>query len=99
MWGKIGDDGMTEPLQKVVVIFEPRPDGGLRVYSDDVPGFVLSHPDPDAVMNDVEPALEGILSEILHRAVRVRLLQRLGRERLGHRQPTEPEQREYVIAA
>ena len=49
---------------KIVVTFEPREDGGLRAYSDDVPGFVLSHPDADAVLADVKPALEGILSHI-----------------------------------
>ena len=49
---------------KIVVTFEPRDDGGLRAYSDDVPGFVLSHSDPKAVLADVKPALEGILSHI-----------------------------------
>lgn len=48
----------------IVVTFEPRSDGGMRAYSDDVPGFVLSHADPKAVLADVKPALEGILSHI-----------------------------------
>lgn len=47
---------------KVVVCFEERDDGGLRAYSKDVPGFVLSHPDRLAVIRDVKPALETILS-------------------------------------
>jgi hypothetical protein len=49
---------------KVVVTFEHRGDGGLRAYSDDVPGFVLSHADSVAVLDDVKPALEGILSHM-----------------------------------
>ena len=49
---------------KIIVTFERRDDGGLRAYSDDVPGFVLSHRDADAVLADVKPALEGILSHI-----------------------------------
>ena len=49
---------------KVVVTFERREDGGLRVYSDDVPGFVLSHSDPMTVLGDVKPALERILSHM-----------------------------------
>jgi hypothetical protein len=49
---------------KIVVCFEERADGGLRAWSDDVPGFVLSHPDKEAVLDDVEPALETILSSI-----------------------------------
>lgn len=49
---------------KVIVRFEQREDGGLRAWSDDVPGFVLSHPDASAVLDDVEPALETILSEM-----------------------------------
>ena len=59
---------MTDELKrtaKITVTFEERPDGGLRAYSDDVPGFVLSHSDPQAVMDDVKPALEAILSEML----------------------------------
>lgn len=57
-----------KPLQprpqftKIVVILESRPDGGLRAYSDDAPGFVLSNPDRSAVMADIQPALEVILS-------------------------------------
>jgi hypothetical protein len=49
---------------KVVVAFERRDDGGLRAYSDDVPGFVLSHKDPSAVIRDIAPVLERILSAI-----------------------------------
>ena len=49
-------------LRKIVVTFQRREDGGLRAFSDDVPGFVLSHSDPQAVLNDVVPALEVILS-------------------------------------
>ena len=48
--------------RKIVVTFEGREDGGLKAYSDDVPGFVLSHFVPDAVLKDVKPALEEILS-------------------------------------
>jgi hypothetical protein len=52
---------------KVVVTFEDRENGGLRAYSDDIPGFVLSHSDPVAVLKDIEPALEEILSYRLKR--------------------------------
>lgn len=44
--------------RKIVVTLEGREDGGLRADSDDVPGFVLSHSDPDAVLRNVKPALE-----------------------------------------
>lgn len=50
----------------LTVTFERREDGGLRVFSDDVPGFVLSHSDADAVLADVKPTLEGILSSMLN---------------------------------
>lgn len=49
--------------RKVTVTIEPREDGGLRVYSDEVPGLVLSHSDPDAIMRDVLPALRILLSD------------------------------------
>lgn len=48
---------------RIRVVFEIRSDGGLRVYSDDVPGFVLSHPDPHTVIEELSPALETILTE------------------------------------
>lgn len=54
-----------EPMDrsfKVVVCFEQRPDGGLRAWSDDVPGLVLSHTDIDGVLADVTEALRVILS-------------------------------------
>ena len=49
-------------MLKITVHFERRVDGGLRAWSDDVPGFVLSHSDPLLVLDDVEPALETILA-------------------------------------
>ncbi len=45
---------------KVSVMFERREDGGLRVYSNEVPGLILSGPDPELVFNDVVPALESL---------------------------------------
>ncbi|UHC14388.1 hypothetical protein LRS73_17675 [Methylobacterium currus] len=47
---------------KVVVCLERRPDGGLRAWSDDVPEFVLSHRNVDALLADIKPALDIILS-------------------------------------
>jgi hypothetical protein len=46
-------------------------DGGLRVWSADLPGFVLSHSDCEAVFADIGPALETILSDLLGSHVRV----------------------------
>jgi hypothetical protein len=59
---------------KVTVTFELREDGGLRVYSKDVPGFVLSHSDAEAVVRDVVPALERILSHVHGRPIELREL-------------------------
>ena len=56
---------------KIVVTLEHREDGGLYAYSDDVPGFVLSHSDPEAVLANVKPALEGILSYMFNGPVAV----------------------------
>ena len=47
---------------KVTVCFEQRPDGGLRAWSEDVPGLVLSHTNIDGVLADVTEALKVILS-------------------------------------
>src|SRR4051812_2757930 len=54
---------------KVTVTIERREDGGLYVYSDDVPGFVLSHLDAHGVLADIEPALSVFLSDKLDRSV------------------------------
>jgi len=57
----------------ISVYYEKRSDGGVRVSSVDVPGFVLSHQDAGLVFKDIEPALETILSEMLCKKVRVTL--------------------------
>src|ERR1700730_9282899 len=49
---------------KIVVTLERREDGGLRAYSEDVPGFVLSNKDPAVVLSDIAVALETILSSM-----------------------------------
>jgi hypothetical protein len=56
---------------RVTVCFESRPDGGLRVWSDDVPGLVLSHPNVDDVLEDVTEALKVILSHKLNAEIDV----------------------------
>lgn len=54
--------GQNTKFAKIVVKFERRDDGGLRAFSDDVPGFVLSNPDPHIVLDDIVPTLECMLS-------------------------------------
>lgn len=66
---------MTEKSFKITVCFESRPDGGLRAYSDDVPGLILSSADIDGVLADVTDALAFILSEKLKAKVEVRPLE------------------------
>ena len=68
--------------RKIVVTLEGREDGGLRADSDDVPGFVLSHSDPDAVLRNVKPALEGILSNLLKEPVALEELPARDNERI-----------------
>jgi hypothetical protein len=82
---------------KIVVRFEERPEGGLRAWSDDLPGFVLSHPDAEAVLDDVEPALETMLSSMYGVPVMVAPLVEPDEFESGHianRAPTSP--REYA---
>ena len=55
-----GMDGMAQRYLKIQVVFERREDGGMRVYSDDVPGFVLSGANCAAVFDDIVPALKFI---------------------------------------
>lgn len=56
---------MENPAMRIAVTIVRREDGGLYVYSDDLPGFVLSHLDADAVLADIEPALKVFLGHVL----------------------------------
>lgn len=40
-----------------------REDGGLRIWSDDVPGLMLSGKDESAVLRDVGPALAVLFEQ------------------------------------
>lgn len=64
---------MKSPI-KIKVLLESRPDGGIRAYSEDLDGFVLSHKNGAAVLKDIPIALQGILSETLDKPVSVELL-------------------------
>ena len=68
-------------FKRLWLTFEKREDNGLRVYSEDVPGFVLSHSDCALVFADIKPALETILAEMLGTNVTVGPLETL-REKL-----------------
>ena len=56
---------MNETMIKVTVNVERRPDGGVRIYSEDVPELVLSGSDVSAVFADMKAAIETILSHKL----------------------------------
>jgi hypothetical protein len=46
-----------EPKRRVEIVLECRGDGGLRVWSPDIPGMVLSHSDPELLGADIIPTL------------------------------------------
>ena len=81
---------------KVIVLLERRSDGGLRAYSDDVPGFVLSHADPHLVVADIKPALEHILSEMFEGKFLVEELPRLREKNTKPKSSPMMHEREYV---
>jgi len=84
---------------KVRVCIEPREDGGLRVWSDDLPELVLSHSDSEALIADLPRAMEAILAERFGSPVRVDPLESLpplnGRPANLDR-PTAPANREFA---
>lgn len=91
---------MSDKSFKITVTFESRPDGGLRVWSEDVPGLVLSHPDINGVLADVPQAIKTILSHHLGGEIEVSPLENL-REALESRgivspPPSIPGTRDYV---
>lgn len=71
------------------VIFDYREDGGLRAHCPTVPNFLLSHSDPELVRLDVEPALEGILSDMYGLSMSVRRVPELS-EALDDQIPMPP---------
>ena len=64
-------DAYRDQSIKVTVHFEPREDGGLMVWSEDLPGLTLSHKDPALVLEDVKAAIEGLITDMLGERVRV----------------------------
>jgi hypothetical protein len=68
---------MSNRSFKLTVHFEPRPDGGVRAWSPDLPGFVLSHRDVDALVADIQPALKVILEYRFRADIAVRELENL----------------------
>jgi len=53
----------------VTVTLEDRSDGGLRVFSADLPGLILSGVDRKAVSDSIAPAIRALLE---HQGVRVK---------------------------
>lgn len=49
------------PEMTITLHTEAREDGGLRIWSNDVPGLVLSHSDPSAVWRDLGPSIEMLI--------------------------------------
>lgn len=49
-------------MEKLTITMERRDDGGLRVYSDDLRGLVLSHRDPILVAVDTIRALPVLIA-------------------------------------
>jgi hypothetical protein len=45
----------------VTVTLEDRADGGLRVFSEDLPGLILSGPDKTEVCSAIAPAIKALL--------------------------------------
>jgi len=68
------DPSMRDQLLKVTVHFDRRDDGGLSIWSEDLPGLHLSHSDPSRVIEDVKPVLEGLLTDMLGERVSVQPL-------------------------
>jgi len=46
---------------EITVKLEDRPDGGLRAFSDDVPGLVVSGPHQDVVLRQIPIAAQALL--------------------------------------
>jgi hypothetical protein len=69
--------GMSDDVKWAVQIYvAERHDGGLRVWSDQMPGLILSGPDPAKVAADILPAINALREHIAHAAAyRKRMLE------------------------
>lgn len=47
-------------LRQTTITLEPRPDGGLRIYSDELQGLILSGRDPALVIGDLLTAIRTL---------------------------------------
>ena len=56
---------------KITVNFEGRADGGLRAWSEEIPGLVLSHANVDELLADVPVAIQTIISHMVNREILV----------------------------
>lgn len=61
--------------KSITVYLEPREDGGLRVWSDDLPGLILSGPDQVVILR--------MLGDVIVELLRYRA-QRFSSQRLKH---------------
>ncbi len=52
---------MMKLEEDISIMIEPREDGGIRVWSPQLKGLILSGPDPAKVMADVWPAISVLL--------------------------------------
>lgn len=46
----------------VTVMLEEPPEGGMRVYSDELPGLILSGPNKAKIISAIEPAVRALLA-------------------------------------
>src|SRR5580704_15139118 len=77
---KVLAEQMTQPqalLTVVTVTLEDRGDGGLRVYSDDLPGLILSGSNRESVADKIAPAIQALFAHKGCRGVIVRAAQPL----------------------
>lgn len=68
---------MQTRLTIVTVTLEDREDGGLRVYSDDLPGLILSGSDRNSVGTKIAPAIQALFEHKGFKGVIVRAAQPL----------------------
>jgi hypothetical protein len=67
----------------IQVILEKREDGGLRAYSNDIPGLILSNKNPELVLEDIVPALEMIVRQNFDLNLKFRMAQTPSEYRAG----------------
>jgi hypothetical protein len=80
---------MPQTRYRLTVFLEKREDGGLRVFSDDLPGLILSGREPERIASAIVPVIQRLFEARGYANVSVHPLRPVSELLHGSRQEQE----------